>query len=266
MHYPITALIVITALLNACQRGGVAGAVGAGERKLLWAEEFDGNELDTSDWNYELGDGCPQLCGWGNNERQLYTRENHRLEDGKLIITARREGDRYTSTRITTKDKEAFRYGRIETRAKLPVGEGLWPAFWMLGQNIDEVGWPRCGEIDILEYVGREPGEIFTTLHTAAGHGDDGSSKKTKFPDIEEGFHTYATEWTEEQIEFFVDGRSVYTFAPEDRSEAVWPFDQPFYIILNLAIGGNFGGPEVDDSIFPQEFIIDYVRVYAPES
>jgi beta-glucanase (GH16 family) len=270
-----TASLFLLGALTACSsgrgaaaEGADAGAMGTGnsDRELLWADEFDGNELDLSDWNYELGDGCPKLCGWGNNERQLYTRENHRLEDGKLIITARKEGDRYTSTRITTKDKEAFQYGRIETRAKLPVGEGLWPAFWMLGQNIDEVGWPRCGEIDILEYVGREPGEVFTTLHTAAGHGDNGSSKKTKFPDIEEGYHTYATEWTEEKIEFFVDGQSVYTFAPEDRSESVWPFDQPFYIILNLAIGGNFGGPEVDDSIFPQEFIIDYVRVYAPQS
>ncbi len=230
--------------------------------QLVWAEEFSGTELDTADWNYELGDGCPNLCGWGNNERQLYTRENHRLENGNLIITARKDGDRYSSTRITTKGKQEFQYGRFETRAKLPVGAGLWPAFWMLGTNIDEVNWPLCGEIDVLEYVGREPGEIFTTLHTQAAHGDDGNSRKTKIENIEEGFHVYAAEWTADQIEFFVDGTSVYTFAPEDKSVAVWPFDQPFYLILNLAIGGKFGGPEVDDSVFPQSFVIDYVRVY----
>ncbi len=244
---------------------GQPGAPGGNGRTLLWSDEFNGERLDTSVWNFELGDGCPNLCGWGNNERQLYTRSNHRLEDGRLIITARREGDRYTSTRITTKNNKEFRYGRIETRAQLPVGQGIWPAFWMLGQNIDQVGWPRCGEIDVLEYVGREPHEIFTTLHTGAKHGDNASSKKTAFPDIEEGFHRYAAEWTAEQISFFVDDRLVYTFDPEERTEAVWPFDQPFYLLLNVAVGGNFGGPAVDDNIFPQEFIVDYVRVYAPE-
>ena len=234
-------------------------------RQLLWSDEFDGNRLDTTAWNFELGDGCPNLCGWGNNERQVYTRSNHRLENGHLVITARKDGNDYSSTRITTKGKKEFKYGRIETRAKVPTGQGIWPAFWMLGTNIDEVGWPLCGEIDILEYVGREPGEVFTTLHTAAAHGDNGSSQKSRFADIEEGFHRYAAEWTAEDISFFVDDQLVYTFDPEDRSQEVWPFDQPFYILLNVAIGGNFGGPEVDDSIFPQDFTVDYVRVYAPE-
>ena len=257
--------------------GAAAGAkpldLGAGgvsermvrQRTLLWSDEFNGNALDTSIWNFELGDGCPNLCGWGNAERQLYTRENHRVDNGLLTITARKDGDTYTSTRITTQGKRSVRYGRIETRAKLPVGHGLWPAFWMLGENITEVGWPRCGEIDILEYVGREPGEVFTSLHTAAGHGDNATSRKTKFADIEEGFHRYAAEWTAEKIDFFVDDQLVFTFNPELRSNAVWPYDQAFYVLLNVAIGGNFGGPEVDDSVFPQEFKIDYVRVYAPE-
>jgi len=235
------------------------------ERKLIWSDEFDGAELDTSVWNYELGDGCPGLCGWGNDERQVYTKDNHQIRDGKLVITARKEGERYTSTRITTKSNKAFRYGRIETRAKLARGEGIWPAFWMLGQNIDSVGWPLCGEIDILEYVGKSPGEIFTTLHTKAGHGDNASSKTTRFADIEQGFHRYAVEWTPAQMTFFVDDQLVFTFRPEARTEAVWPFDQRFYILLNVAIGGRFGGPEVDDAMFPQEFIVDYVRVYAPE-
>ncbi|NJC26249.1 glycoside hydrolase family 16 protein [Neolewinella antarctica] len=233
------------------------------DRALHWSDEFNGTELDTTAWNYELGDGCPNLCGWGNNERQIYTRTNHRLEGGNLIITADKHGDRYTSTRITTKDKKSFRYGRIETRAKLPAGQGVWPAFWMLGDNIDEAQWPLAGEIDILEYVGRSPGEIFTTLHTKANHGNNASTKTTRFKDIEVGFHRYAAEWTPQMITFFVDDQLVFTFAPEKRSEAVWPFDQEFYLLLNVAIGGNYGGPEVDDSIFPQEFTIDYVRVYA---
>jgi len=239
-------------------------AVGCKSRQpqLVWADEFNGSELNLNSWNYELGDGCPNLCGWGNNERQIYTKENHRLEDGKLIITARKEGDKYTSTRITTQGKHEFQYGRMEARAKLPRGTGLWPAFWMLGSNITEVGWPQSGEIDILEYVGRAPGEIFTTLHTKAAHGDNGTSKTTAIPNIEEGFHTYAADWTPDAITFYFDDQEVFKFAPEDKTEAVWPFNQPFYFIINMAIGGNFGGPGVDDSIFPQEFVVDYVRVY----
>ncbi len=268
MHPSLFALMLLASLASCnLQLGqdGQPGAPGGSDRTLLWSDEFNGDRLDTTVWNFELGDGCPNLCGWGNNERQIYTRDNHRLEDGNLIITARKDGDTYTSSRITTKDNKEFQYGRVETRAKLATGEGIWPAFWMLGTNIDEVGWPLSGEIDILEYVGREPGEVFTTLHTAANHGDNASSKKSQFASIEEGFHRYAAEWTAEEIAFFVDDQLVYTFDPEDRSEAAWPFDQPFYILLNVAIGGNFGGPEVDDSIFPQEFVVDYVRVYAPE-
>jgi len=240
----------------------ISFGVHAQERKLMWSDEFNGDALDLTSWNFELGDGCPNLCGWGNNERQVYTKENHRLEDGKLIITAKKEGDRYTSTRITTQGKQEFQYGRMEARAKVAVGQGIWPAFWMLGSDIKEVGWPASGEIDILEYVGREENMVYTTLHVLAGHGDSAFSKKTKFEDIEEGYHVYAAEWSPEQIEFFVDDQSVFVYNPEDKTKAVWPFDQPFYFILNLAIGGDFGGPEVDDSIFPQEYVIDYVRVY----
>lgn len=233
--------------------------------QLVWADEFDQSELDRSVWNIALGDGCPKRCGWGNNERQIYTRTNHRLENGKLIITARKEGKGYTSTRINTKGKKAFQYGRFEMRAKLPVGTGVWPAFWMLGSNIDEVDWPLCGEIDILEYAGKEPGIIHTSLHTADSHGNTINTRKTKFYGIEEGFHTYAAEWTEEAIRFFIDDQLVYTFSPDEKTEEVWPYDQPFYLLLNLAIGGGFGGPIVDDTILPQEYSIDYVRVYQRE-
>lgn len=242
---------------------GVAGTAQVKKGKLIWEENFDGKALNESVWNYELGDGCPNVCGWGNNERQEYTKTNHRLENGHLIITAKKDGDTYTSTRITTAGKKEFKYGYIEARAKLPTGHGIWPAFWMLGSNIKQVGWPMSGEIDILEYVGKEPHTVFTSLHTKDSHGETINSKKTRFPKIEEGFHTYGINWTANEIEFFVDGKSVYTFAPENKTVEVWPFNQPFYFIVNVAVGGNFGGPKVDDTIFPQEFIVDYIKVYS---
>ena len=231
-------------------------------KKLVWSDEFDQPTLNLDQWGFKLGDGCPNLCGWGNDERQIYTDTNHLIRNGNLVIQARLEDGRYTSTRITTEGKVAYAYGYFEIRAKLPVGQGVWPAFWMLGNNISEVGWPLSGEIDVLEYVGKAPGEIFTSLHTQASHGNTINTKTTPVESIEEGFHVYAAEWNKDQIEFFVDGTSVYTFIPPDKSEEQWPFDQPFYLLLNLAIGGNFGGPEVEDSIFPQEFVIDYVRIY----
>ncbi|MFE3871210.1 family 16 glycosylhydrolase [Flavobacterium sp. ZS1P70] len=231
------------------------------KRKLVWEENFNGNTLSKENWNIEIGDGCPN-CGWGNNERQLYTDENHKLSKGKLVVTAKKEGNKYTSTRISTKSKKEFQYGRFEARAKLPVGHGIWPAFWMLGSNISEVGWPKSGEIDILEYIGREPHMVFTTLHTQDSHGNSINTKKTKISDIEKGFHVYALDWSKDKMDFFVDDVLVYTFNPSIKDGNTWPFDQPFYFLINMAIGGNFGGPKVDDTIFPQKFYIDYVRVY----
>lgn len=232
------------------------------EKQLVWAEEFNGSELDEKNWTIALGDGCPTLCGWGNQEKQVYTTTNHRLVNGILYIEARKNGEEYSSTRLTTKGKKKFQYGRIEIRAQLPTGKGLWPAFWLLGDNIDAVGWPLCGEIDVLEYVGRAPGEIFTTLHTQAAHGDNGNSKTTTIPGIEQGFHTYAADWNNQCIRFYVDDQEVYVFAPKEKSEEIWPFDQPFYVLLNLAIGGHFGGDDIDDNRLPQQFAVDYIRVY----
>ncbi|MBM6499942.1 MAG: glycoside hydrolase family 16 protein [Flavobacterium sp.] len=232
------------------------------ERRLVWEENFNGNALDTLSWNFELGNGCPNVCGWGNNERQIYTKDNHELKDGFLIINTKKEASSYTSTRITTAQKKEFQYGRIEARAKVPTGKGIWPAFWMLGSNIKTVGWPKCGEIDILEYVGKEPSTVFTTLHTEDSHGNSVNSRKTTIVGIEEGFHLYAIDWSEEKIDFFVDNKLVYSFYPKEKNEKTWPFDQKFFILLNVAVGGNFGGPEVDDTIFPQQFSIDYIKVY----
>lgn len=231
-------------------------------QELIFEEQFDGNKLNESNWNYELGNGCPNLCGWGNNERQSYTNENVAVKDGNLIITATKESESYKSGRITTKNKFEFQYGTIEVRAKLALGQGVWPAIWMLGSNISEVGWPKSGEIDIMEYVGKTPHEIHTTLHAQDSYGQSKNTKITAIKEIEDGFHIYKCEWTQKAISFYIDGNLVYTFAPELKNENVWPFDQPFYVILNLAVGGNFGGPEVDDTIFPQEFVVDYVKVY----
>lgn len=240
----------------------ISGYAQSKAQTLVWQEEFDNLTLNEADWNFELGDGCPNNCGWGNKEKQLYTKKNHSLKDGNLVIRIEKESTHYTSTRITTAGKKEFQYGRMEARAKIPTGKGIWPAFWMLGSNISKIGWPKCGEIDILEYVGREPDMVYTSLHTQDSHGNTINSKKTSFPSIEEGFHIYAIEWTKDKMDFFVDDQLVYTFAPEVKNENIWPFDQPFFFIVNVAVGGNFGGHDVDDSIFPQEYLIDYIKVY----
>lgn len=231
------------------------------QSQVLFEENFEGTQLNMDYWNYEEGDGCPNLCGWGNNERQIYNREYVEVEDGNLVITADKVGDTYFSGKINSKDKIEFQYGVIEVRAKLPKGKGLWPAIWMLGHNIDQVGWPASGEIDVMEYVGREPHVIYTSLHTPASHGNTVNSRKTNVEDIEEGFHTYKTIWSKDNIQFFIDGDHVYTFTPKKYDQDHYPFWKPFYFLLNMAVGGNFGGPEVDDSIFPQKFYIDYIKV-----
>jgi len=236
------------------------------ESVLLWEENFNGNELDLNTWNFELGNGCPKLCGWGNNEPQFYTDTNHVVKDGFLTITAKYLNDTITSARITTKKKIEQKYGRIVCKAKLPVGKGVWPAFWMLGSNITEVGWPLCGEIDVMEYVGREPGRVFNSLHTAYSHGETINTKKTAIPNIEEDFHVYEANWTDKNIEFYVDQKLLYTFTPDAYNQEQWPFNQPFYFILNMAVGGNFGGHDIDYELFPAKFTIDYIKVYANSS
>ena len=231
-------------------------------KRIIFTEDFEQSFLDLTHWNYELGDGCPDLCGWGNKEYQHYTKENVFVRDEKLVIKATKQADQYFSGRITTKDKIEFQYGTVEVKAKLPQGLGVWPAIWMLGHDIDENYWPNCGEIDIMEYVGRMPGKIHTTLHTKDSYGVSKNTKITTLEEIETGFHIYKMQWDEDQIQFSIDDHVVYTFSPVEKTEEIWPFDKPFYLILNLAVGGYFGGFEVDDSIFPQEFVIDFIKVY----
>ena len=226
--------------------------------RLVWADEFNTNSVDTTSWSFETGDH-----GWGNNEFQLYTKSgNAEVKGGVLIITARKEGARYTSARMVTRSKRTFTYGYFEIRAKLPQGKGTWPAIWMLGQNIGEVGWPACGEIDIMEHVGRQPKRIYTTIHNVSGHGDKAYSKIYPLSDPFGTYHLYAVEWTSAQIRFYIDGKMVHRYRPAKQMADNWPFNQPQFLILNIAIGGNFGGFEVNDACLPQSMMVDYVRVY----
>jgi beta-glucanase (GH16 family) len=233
--------------------------------QLLWHDEFDGNAIDTANWTYDLGGG-----GWGNGEMQTYTNapENARVENGLLIIEARKEdngqgGFKFTSARLKTQGLQTFQYGRIEARIKVPAGKGFWPAFWMLGENFPVVGWPDCGEIDIMEYVGREPDLIIGTMHGPGYSGAVGLSKwyRPGF-NIADDFHTYAIEWDTNQISWFFDGEQYSTYTREDVGNRQWVFDQPFFIILNHAIGGTLGGLVTPDTQFPSQYLIDYVRVY----
>jgi beta-glucanase (GH16 family) len=229
----------------------------------VWQDEFDGPGLpDPARWDYEVG-----LVR--NNERQYYTRDrraNARVEDGMLVIEAHREryqGADYTSASLTS--RSSWTYGRVEVRARLPKGRGTWPAIWMLGTNIRQVGWPACGEIDIMEHVGFDPGRIHANVHTQAYNHVQGTNKGNNrlvtAPDDE--FHVYSAVWTAGQIEVSVDGQKFFTFAKEPGGEAVWPFDKPHYLILNLAVGGSWGGQKgIDDGAFPTRFLVDYVRVF----
>lgn len=236
--------------------------------ELVWSDEFNYEGLpDSTKWGYEVG-------YIRNNEKQYYTKarpENARVEDGHLVIEARKEeykGYDYTSASLTTRNKAEWKYGKIEVRANLPTGRGMWPAIWMLGTNIDEVGWPACGEIDIMENVGYDPSIVYSTIHTEAYNHTKGTSKGNGMQVFEvwKKFITYSVEWTPEELAFFIGNERYFGFSKESDDPAVWPFDQKFYLIINAAVGGSWGGQEgIDDSIFPQQYLIDYVRVYKKE-
>jgi beta-glucanase (GH16 family)/glycerophosphoryl diester phosphodiesterase len=235
--------------------------------KLTWSEEFNFSGLpDSSKWSYSTGGH-----GWGNNELQYYTDRdtlNANVEAGVLKIIARKqtkENRQYTSARLLTEDKAEFTYGKIEVSAKLPAGRGTWPAIWMLGKNRLEAGWPLCGEIDIMEHVGFNKDSVFGTVHTEAYNHMKGTQKgKGIFiSNPYSGFHKYSIEWSPEKIDFIVDGKVYNTILNEHLTEKEWPFDQPFYLILNIAVGGSWGGQKgIDENIFPAVMEIDYVRVF----
>jgi len=233
--------------------------------ELVWADEFNYKGLaDASKWDYEVG-------FIRNREKQYYTKarpENARAENGTLVIESRKEKYQkaeHTSASLHTWHKAEWLYGRIEVRAKLPTGRGMWPAIWMLGTNRGTVGWPTCGEIDIMENVGFDPDTIHTNIHTKAYNHVKGTNKgsKTKCEKPYEHYHVYAIEWYNDRIEFFLDDEEYFTFKNEGTGNDVWPYDKPHYLILNAAIGGTWGGQRgIDDTIFPQKYYIDYVRVF----
>jgi beta-glucanase (GH16 family) len=230
---------------------------------LIWQDEFEGSELDPEKWVAEIGGH-----GWGNNEYQFYTDrpENVRLENGNLVIEARKEffiRRQYTSGRIKTQGLLSFTYGRVEARMKLPYGQGIWPAFWILGNNIDEVPWPLSGEIDIMEHVGKEPRRIYGTVHGPGYSGSGGIGHFTTLPEnsLQQEFHTFAIEWDPGEIRWFVDDEQFFKLTSEQVNNE-WVYDHPFFILINLAVGGYWPGYPDESTVFPQFLTVDYVRVY----
>ncbi|HEY6879414.1 MAG TPA: glycoside hydrolase family 16 protein [Polyangiales bacterium] len=252
--------------------GGMDAGARAGWR-LVWQDEFEGAEGSSpsaSRWVFETGGN-----GFGNDELEYYTArpENAALDgDGKLVITARAEsymGRSYTSARLKTQGTFATTYGRFEARLKLPVGQGMWPAFWMLGANLGAAQWPDCGEIDIMENIGKEPALVHGTLHGPGYSGSNGIGKSYALPDraqFSADFHVYAVEWEAHEIRWYVDDTLYQTRKPADLPAGKkWVFDHDFFVLLNLAVGGQWPGNPDANSKFPQTLSADYVRVYARE-
>lgn len=236
---------------------------------LVWSDEFDGNTLDLTKWTPQIGDGCNiNLCGWGNNELEYYRAENATVSDGTLKITARREnfGNRnYTSARLRTINKGDWTYGRFEGRMKLPTGQGMWPAFWMLPTDEAYGSWPQSGEMDIMELIGSKPEEVLGTIHY--GNPWPNNSFKSSYFALNKGtfnddFHTFAMEWEPGVIRWYVDDYLYSTRTTADVVPLRWPFDQRFHFLLNLAVGGNLPGNPNGSTVFPQTMEVDYVRVY----
>lgn len=231
---------------------------------LVWRDEFDESSLNEEYWSFDIGTGTN---GWGNNELQYYREENVQVQNGYLTITAKREnhnGRQYTSSRIKTQDKKSFLYGRVDMRAKLPIGQGIWPAFWALGANFGTVGWPFCGEIDIMEMVGGGPGKdntVHGTVHYEdGGHRYVGGSYTLDQGNFHDQFHVFSIVWTPTEIKWYVDDREYYSFdTTGDHKEE---FRRPFFLLLNLAVGGNWPGSPDASTTFPQRYIVDYVRVF----
>ncbi len=236
------------------------------KNNLVMSDEFNINGAPNSNlWSYNIGTGNN---GWGNNELQYYSSrpENIKIENGVLKITARREqymGQAFTSARILTKGKIETKYGRIEAKIKLPRGKGLWPAFWMLGSNSDTAIWPQCGEIDIMEYLGNSPTKVFGTVHGPGYFAGNAITKSYMLPNsrFDTDFHIFGIEWDENYINFYVDDVLYNQITPFDVT-GEWVFNKSFYIILNMAVGGNYPGAPNSETPFPQEMLVDYVRVY----
>ncbi|WP_339866407.1 glycoside hydrolase family 16 protein [uncultured Algoriphagus sp.] len=239
----------------------------AQEARLIWSDEFSTEGLpDPDKWTYDVGDH-----GWGNDELEYYSQsdlKNARIVNGELIIEAHADPSHpkgYTSARLLTKGKASWQFGYIEVKAKLPYGRGTWPAIWMLPEENLHGGWPKNGEIDIMEHVGYDPGKVHGTVHTEAFNHVIGTQKGgfQQVPDFNDVFHTYAVDWTADKIDFLIDDSIYFTFENTGKDYKEWPFDQPFHLILNIAVGGGWGGQQgVAPEIWPQRMVVDYVRVY----
>ncbi len=232
----------------------------------VWEDEFSGDVIDLDSWGYNIGGD-----GWGNNELEFYTDRgiNSFQTQGYLFIEAREEkfgGRDYTSARLLSQDKQEFQYGRIDIRAKLPKGKGIWPAIWMLGSNFDEVGWPRCGEIDIMELIGSEPKIVHGTAHFLGGSNSHESNGSSTFlsggQDFSDEFHVFSIVWLEDYIEWRLDGKKYHSITPSTINGGDWPFNNKFFFILNVAVGGNWPGSPNATTVFPQRMLVDYIRVY----
>ncbi|WP_192348418.1 family 16 glycosylhydrolase [Algoriphagus sp. Y33] len=255
----ILSLALLTLCLNLYSK--------AQEARLIWSDEFSETGLpNPKKWTYDVGDH-----GWGNEELEYYSQndlKNARIENGLLIIEAHADSSYpkgYTSARLLTKGNAAWQYGYIEAKAKLPQGRGTWPAIWMLPEVNTHGGWPKSGEIDIMEHVGYDPGKVHGTVHTETFNHTDGTQKGDYqlLPDFSTEFHTYAVDWTKEKIDFLIDGNIYFTFENTEKDYRDWPFDKPFHLILNIAVGGGWGGVQgVAPDIWPQRMEVDYVRVY----
>lgn len=246
----------------------VSVAVASGGLKLVWSDEFNTDGApDPSKWSFETGNGCPDLCGWGNGEKQYYTNraDNVKVEDGVLKIIAKKEnyeGAEYTSARLKTQGKYEFTYGRVEIRAKLPSGAGTWPAIWTLGANIDTVKWPACGEIDIMEHWGYNPGVISSATHTPSCSGDCEGAKvgETTVSTYADTFHVYTLEWTKDELRFLIDNDFKYAYKPSVKDSSTWPYNNPQFLILNVAMGGSWFN--IDPNFTEATMEIDYIKVY----
>ncbi len=228
--------------------------------KLVWSDEFSGSSLDQSVWTYETGNNG----GWGNNELEYYTNriQNSSVQNGILTITAAKEsysGYNYTSSRIKTQGKYSVKFGKIEARIKLPYGQGIWPAFWMLGDNINQVGWPSCGELDIMEMIGGQ-GREKTVVGSAHWGGDYTNTYSLSSGILADSFHTFDITWNQKTIAWHIDGKTYSTL--DITPTALSAFQKSFFIIFNLAVGGNWPGNPDNTTVFPQTMQVDYVRVY----
>jgi beta-glucanase (GH16 family) len=273
MKYMFYSLIVFYAMLfqNCTKEKNAAPPVDPPNKtyQLVWSDEFDKEGLpDVSKWSYDT-DG--NASGWGNNEAQYYTNgclANAEVKSGNLYITALKEdmgGKKYTSARLITKFKGDWLYGKVEVRAILPDGRGMWPAIWMLPSDWEYGNWPSSGEIDIMENVGYDPFWIVGTAHTYSYNHVLGTQKsgKLKVDDCYTQYHVYKLEWELTEYRIFVDDQLIFTFKNEGTGYKVWPFNKRFHLLLNAAVGGNWGGSQgIDDTIFPRRMVVDYVKVY----